>query len=565
MKNIFKLLQLSSILLASVACNDQSVEGTMGDVDPQGEYATLTVGTPSTKVSYVYDPASGVATAWEEGDQISIFDNDTTKSHLSDFTLKELNDDGTATFVANSVDFDFVEGDTYNVVYSPDGAVATSYPESYGSFSTTQTASGDATHLKSAITLTGSFEYSSISSTVSLASEQCVEVVTLSSFGDVVPTALSFTCNGATSTVTLGYTPEGSAVVLIPANPNNSGAEATFEVTCSGGDDASLERTATLSQDHKAGSVYFYDIAMSVDESIEANSATATSGESSIILPLGVVISNAGDVGDYSISVDNGGAQSVSITSVSASDTNLVLALSAPIYSDDVVTLSYSGTSTLCNGGETILSTFSNLTVSAEATNLVGSDYLEMYSLEDGGVSNTSSNHKALLISTDDATVGSNSLCYSYDNSYANSTMASTATAAVAAYYVGINADPQPIPFTLGDYIIRFDCKIVEATASLTEAFYARIKTPSSQSVQYIDFGDYTIDSWYTVDVTMPLTTTLGYTDGTYAYSHVSFRTKNTGTALNESDKYVTPVDAEFFIDNIRVYNKSTLYRPTTD
>ncbi len=551
MKNIFKLLQLSTILAVGVSCSDVMVDELADETMAQnGDYATITIGVPQTRVSYLYDSNSGITTAWESGDEITITKcNDSEVTSL--FTLSEITEDLSATFIAQDATFAFDQGEEYKITYAPTSDEAL-----------TQSASGDSSHLKYGVTMSTVFTYGNVA--ITLVSEQCVEAVTLSSFAGMTPTAVKVACGENSTTVELGYTPLSEAVVLIPIDPITSGSEVTFTVTYKdeNGVETTMDKTATPTKDHIAGCVYTSNFVMIVSSAIDITESNATSASNTITLPFGAAISETGEVSDYRVSVSNNnydGDQNITVTKISASGTNLILTLSDTIYSDDNVTVSYSGDSATCNDGGTAVNNFLGLsvTISVSDLDLVNSSASNLYTF-DRSDNNTYSNHKAFILATEGDN-NNNVMYYSYDNSYANSTQGTSG--ATAACYIGINEDPQPIPFTVGDYIVRFDCMMLEATSSLTRAFYARIKTPSSQIIEPIDFGTYTLNEWYSIDVEMPLTTTLGYTDGEEASSHISFRTVATSTETNDSSKYVTPVDAEFYIDNVKVYKKSDIFR----
>lgn len=558
-----------------VGCSESFDESTIVDGANDG-YATLTLsGGVQTKVAYAYEAGTAITASWESGDQISLFDS--TQGHVAEFEYTSTDDSGNAIFTS-VVACDPIEGDNYEIIYP----ARETYPDDFtlgSGLTLEQSASGDTSHLDDAIVFaSGEFIYGT-SGLVTLNAQQCVIVASVVNIGNVTPTSVTYTAGNTVVTLELLSYSGGDVKFFIPADPQTRGVATTFVIAYDGTPNNMTTTeagniktfTVTTSQDQAIGGVY--NLTLDVDNpftNYDAGTPSATSGEDTIILPLGLEISSVGDLSDYSISVANdsyGGEQAIAIKTIEASGSDLILTLSSPIYNDDVVLISYNGTSTKMSDDKTALNTFSAKQLTPEGTNIIGSDYLDMYSFEDAGSNNWGSNEKAFYIyATDEASTGSNVLYYSYDNSVANSTLASSI---VSQYYVGSKVSYTTIYKAQKQaYVARFDCKILECDGSLDGAISLRSRATLNGTTTFnyvetvVDFSGVEVGGdWGTIDVEYSFAEQAWGDDDDYN-AYIAFLTTSVASLKSGSSSvYVTSTDAEFYIDNVRVYEKSALQR----
>ncbi len=550
MKNIFKLLS-AAILLVMVSCSEGVINETDGIVDVEnGEFATLTLGAPMTKVAYVYDDVTSIISAeWETGDQVSLYSSSSSDVALCTFTLKSISaSDLSATFVADDAGFSFEDAVTYQVVYSP-------APEA----TMTQSASGDASHLKNGVTLSAEFTYGNASSII-LKSEQCIEVVTISAFGGIVPTSISFSCDGETSTVNLGYTPSGEAVVLIPAKANSAGSVATFVVSYEGD---SVSDTPTLSQNHEAGCIYYYSMKLSDEDYVVVSESTATSNDNTITLTFDSEITEIGEASDFSVSVSNDGStvDGISVSSIAIdadNSNNLIITLSDKIYNDDDVKLSYGGSSVACLDG--LLDNFVDREIEAVGTTIVQSDYHTMYSFDDGNGYNTQNTKvKGWELSTEQYYNGTTSAHFDGANlGITNS------TAVAVAYYIGSSSNNGLSGISTGkSYVVRFMIYFdgvgltIDGNSNPLMLRYKGTNSDSAEVKKEISFSFDTEsatyqNSWQEAEQAITIGTS-AEPSSDVTTGNISFRFTNT---------YTFPPSCKFYIDDVRIYDEETLYRP---
>lgn len=560
MKNIFRILQLSAVILASVGCTETMVDEPIGAGGVESGYATLTLsGAVKSRVIFDYDAASYKLTpSWEVGDRITLFDEN--KEFLAHFALTGEAGASTAEFTAENL-FDLLEGDEYNIIYP--AVDDESYPESFTIKDSVQSATGDADHLDDNLVFTANFTYD-VSDVITLTSEQCVVVANVVSIGSSnAVNSVSYTI-GDQSAVEVSLTTPASneAVIFIPSNPQASSQSVSFTVTYNS--DQTKEFTSlSNSVAHLAAGVYTTYLDMDSADSVTDIEIlpSGTSSETEIIIPLGLSIESAGTVSEYSISVTNGGeaiTTKIEVTEVTKSDKSLVLTISDKIYSDDTVLVSYSGESTTVGyEGATKLQTFDNKSFSPTPKNLIEESQLDVYGIEDGGVSNNSGQARGLFtISSEKAYMGDSSLYYAKSNS------TTTWSGAIYYYfsslgsYAAANAAIKNI--TPDTYIARahiFQIKAIEEIFQLRfKGYQAGTTTNSAPSfvAQTVENSTVT-NEWIPIEVEIDLTglSEDPLTDGIMSIQFPTTYTQDTAP------------DSEFYFDNYCFYKKSELYRPT--
>ncbi len=565
MKKRFKLILSLSVIAIGTGCSNDIVDDNASIGGSSNGYATLTIGRGViTKVAYDYSSDIGLTPSWESDDRISLFDND--QNYITDFQYSSVSESGDVTFTS-IVACDIVEGSTYEIIYP----AVDSYPTfSLGSdVSFTQSVNGDTSHLDEAIQFTsGEFIYDP-ATTISLLAQECVIVTTLINIGDWTPKSVNYSCEGDKVTLNLNSYSGGDVKLFVPVNPHNEGSAATFTITY---DDPNIDNDLTkqfdltLSQSQVVGGVY--NKVLDLDNPFDyydAGTPSNTSNENTITLPLSYAISSVGDLDDYSISVSNdlyGGEQAISISAIEidpADNTNLKFTLSSPIYEDDVVKLSYSGSSTKMSTDRTTLNTFSDKVVDVAITNIVNSDYLTMYSFEDGGSFNSQTGSvKGWGLSTDQYYDGTTSALFDGE------TLGTTNSSAVAvAYYIGNASNYGLKNLEVGkDYVVRFNIYFDGKGLTIDGTYNPitiRFKGSNSDSAEVksevvfdFDTDDSTYqNSWQEGEQSLTIGTTAEPT-ATTTDGNIAFRFTNT---------YSTPPSCKFYIDNVRFYLKESIYR----
>ncbi|MFR9581463.1 MAG: hypothetical protein SNH01_07575 [Rikenellaceae bacterium] len=579
-RNIISALALASAVMTS--CTELSEDNTVypnsGDESVESGSATLTLssggGSTMTKVAYNYD-GTMISLAWEYGDTISLFDSE--GEYLADFKTS-LSYAGltTAQFTCLDDEFQLVDGEKYQVYYP----AMTEIPSVYTIEESTQLTSGDASHLKDGVVLKTSepFTYSEEETQiVELACQQSVISLTLINIpSEITPKSVSFTHSAVSDSAAVvnlesHNNGDSSVTMFIPVVSGGAiGDEVKFVVTYTeNGVTDTIEETTTLSQILEAAKMYSYAMNMDEDLSLEIETPTVNSASDYIILPLNSIVDSVGEVSDYSVTVVNGSntISSVACTNVEmlSGGTSLKLSLSGKVYSDDDVTIGYnygSGSQLKSKNGSAV-SDFST-TVSPSPVNLVVSTAQSMYDfeLDDTELAKSCSNNSLAVFapSDDQASSGSRSLKYSKVED-------EQTTAAALLYYLGSKTISSIMPLVsvepATDYVARLDI-FIEDMGDID--LYIRYKGYSVGTTTVVagdesfkaDLSGLNTNEWSKdVDVAFNITNA-NYTTTSDGYLSLKIY-------VGDTSAFTVAPEGSFYVDNVRFYKKSDLFRPLTE